>query len=282
MFTSVFRSYSSRLTVIVLAVFSALFVSFSGVSKVEEKAPAKDVKFVTLKFFKGSVYAYNEDGEQRLLKKEDKLFFGEIIRTSTDSIAVIKIVKGVQLKIDANSVVEVDNLYAKKMETKKEEKTGFFPSLFLHRGTIYGDVDKERQDKRNVRIGTKYVALGVRGTQFFIHQSGAKEEEYSAHVKRGTVELKSGQQSRTVANGKGVHLSPEGELSQASDQDWAKDLNYNFDPAKGSLMTPEKAFANIRKSYEAYAKKVRKKAKSYFDSQKKKFDQMKPRGSKKR
>ena len=142
------------------------------------------MKFVTLKFFKGSVFAYDEEGNQRLLKKNDKLYFGEIIRTAAKSVAIIKIVKGVQLKIDASSVAEIENLYSNKMEVKKKEKSGFFPSLFLHRGTIYGDVNKERRDLKGLNIRTKYVALGVRGTQFFIHQSGSQENQYSAHVKK--------------------------------------------------------------------------------------------------
>jgi hypothetical protein len=281
MFSITKRSFSQITGTLLLLACGVFCFSFSISSNVE-KSPATEVKFVTLKFFKGSVYAYNLEGEQRVLKKEDKVYFGEILRTAADSIAVVKIIQGVKLKVDANSVVEVDNLYSKKMGKQEKKSSRFFPSFFLHRGTLYGDVDKDRKDLQEIKVKTKYVALGVRGTQFFVHQAGNKEAEYTAHVKRGTVELQSGKQKRSVANGKGVHLSPEGELSQATEQDWSKDLNYNFDPAKGVLMTPEKAFANIRKSYEAYAKKVRKKAKSYFDSQKKRFDRMRPRGSKKR
>lgn len=261
----------------ILGSLFVFFLAFTNTHAEDESKRVEDIKFVTLKFFKGTVYAYNLKGEQRLLKKNEKLYFGEILRTAADSLAVVKIIKGVQLKIDANSVVEVDNLYAKSQTKADKSKLGFFPSFFLHRGTLYGDVDKERVDKRNLKVRTKFVALGVRGTQFFIHQAGDKESEYSAHVQRGTVELNSDTEKRMVDGGNGVHLSPEGSLSQPTKYDWSKDLNYNFNPANGSLMTSEKAFANIRKSYEAYAKKVRKKAKSYFDSQKKKFDSMRPK-----
>lgn len=256
-----------------------LFYSPNAVTDAKNESATGDaVKFVTLKFFKGSVYAYNLDGEQRELKKNDKLYFGEILRTSADSLAVVKVVKGVQMKVEENSVVEVDNLYAKTQNKAERSEGGFFPSFFLHRGTVYGDVDKEREDKRDVKVRTKYVALGVRGTQFFVHLDRSSDSQYTAHVKRGKVEVASGQHKRLLENGNGTHLSPNGELAEATAFDWSDELNYNFDPAKGSLMTSKKVFAKIQKSYEEYAKRVRKKANSYFDSQRKKFEKMRPSG----
>lgn len=230
------------------------------------------VRYVTLKFLKGSVFAYNLKGEQRQLKKDDKVYFGEILRTSFESIAVVNVIEGVKLKVDANSVVEVDNLY-QKASAKKTTDTSF-PAFFLHRGTVYGDVDKERKDPRQLKVKSKLVALGVRGTQFFVYIDPEDEKKYSAHVNRGEVQLESDKNKQILGSGQGSFLSGDGEFMEPVEVEWGGELNYNFDPSKGALATSQAVFGKIQEAYEEYAKRTRKKAESYFDSQKKKFDSL--------
>lgn len=227
--------------------------------------------FPSIAFVKGDAYVYDLEANERKAVKGDTLKEGEVLRTTKEALMIISLKERVKVKIGPSSVVELENLLSQNEENSDQEG-----SLFIHAGHVFVDFFKKLGNPK-LNINTKYTSLGVRGTQFFVHMEYGDESKYTMAVKEGSVALKSksAASEQVVAAGQGSILDPNGELSPNTQYDWIENLNWNFDPSKGSLLTEEKVFLQIRQNWENYSKKVIQKRDSYFKSQRDKFNRYK-------
>lgn len=255
----------------IFLIFCTLFANLN-LFAVTQESSKKMPDEPHIAFVKGKAFIYDANANEREAVKGGIIKQGEVIRTGEDSLLVIHIKDRVKIKVSPKTVIEVESLMEGKsvldLGGKKED------NLFVHAGNIFVRFIKKMADGGEMQVKTKFTALGVRGTEFFVHLDPEDDRKYSMAVENGEVEVASSSSKVKVAGGQGTLLDPNGAMASAEKYEWVKELNWNFDPSQGSLATSEKVFQKIRKNWENYSKKVIEKRDSYFKSQKDKFNNM--------
>jgi hypothetical protein len=171
-------------------------------------------------FVKNKVY-----GNKKLLTKGDQVKVGTIITAGKGAIAVLKFDNSSTVKINQNSSVVL-----KKYE--KEKKATRFSLL---KGSGFFQMDPKAGGKLSVQAKT--VAMGIRGTHFFVSYGKKKKRDVYMCVQEGKVAIRGKKQKKPVLvkAGQGVVVAEGLESSKPSYLPWTKDLNWELDPKKKDL-----------------------------------------------
>ncbi|MEC7276889.1 MAG: FecR family protein [Bdellovibrionota bacterium] len=164
-------------------------------------------------------------------KKGSTVKEGDIISTTKNGLILVKFASGSTLKVNKESEVKVQ-LY------KPESKSTLFS---LIKGSGFFRQDPKVKGKLNVK--TRFGAMGVRGTQFFVSY-GAQKKDVFMCVNKGSVWVKDKTKKVTAVNeGEGVVVGQS--TSKPQFLPWTKNLNWRLDPSEGELENS----AKIEESY---------------------------------
>ena len=177
----------------------------------------QSVQAFELIYTQGSVRVNGEVGV-----KGKKLIEGDLIETGENSLAIVSFDSLAKTKILPNSFLKViaDN----------ETKT----TVELSMGALMAQVrkvDKNNADKFVVKA--KSVAMGVRGTEFFVAYGKSNSEDLWMCVEEGLVAVKDEKLKSEVfvKTGQGVKITTS-EISLPTALPWTKKLNWNMDETK--------------------------------------------------
>jgi len=186
-------------------------------------------------FAKGSAVYVKGDVkvDHKKIKKGFIVKEGQTILTGSKSFAVFKLKEGSTFKVSPNSSLKIT-----KVKEKKETV------LTLLKGHSFFKYNKKK--KGGLKVNTKTVAMGVRGTEFFV--SYHKDDVWMC-VHEGVVAIKSKREKKVklVKEGEGVVVHGGQKTSTPKPYPWTRKLNWNLDPQKGSLESKiniEQAYSN--------------------------------------
>lgn len=186
-------------------------------------------------FQKGKVNVYR-DGKKLKLKKSFPIETKDKITTGPNSLAIIKIGTVATVKLNDNSEYNVKSDISHKLQ----RGSAFFNVI---RKNLRDKINKKK--RRNFKVQARSVAMGVRGTTFFV--SHDEKENVWMCVKEGQVEIKGKEDKKPVLvnGGEGVKVEKGEETSDPKPLKWTEKLNWNTDPEKGKLEND----ASIEKAY---------------------------------
>lgn len=152
-----------------------------------------------------------------------KVLAGEFIKTGKDAIAILTTEDESQLKLKANSELQLS-------DPKSNE-------VFLKSGGLFSKITKGAETHFHVKTAT--ATMGVRGTRFYTSYGDEKQkDDVWMCVNEGLVAVEAPDQKPVlVKEGLGVYAPPRGKkVSEPKPFAWTKDLNWNMDPAKGDVV----------------------------------------------
>lgn len=154
---------------------------------------------------------------------------GSLVRTSADSLVILTMTGGAELKINAGSSITVPE--------------GGEQEISLARGSLFSHVPKLKPGAR-FRIRTPSAVMGVRGTEFFtaFGSEAEKDPDLWMCVREGAVEVSGADPAKSVLvrAGEGVLLPHGKEITAPKPYEWTKKLNWNMDPARGEVVDSTK------------------------------------------
>lgn len=161
------------------------------------------------------------------VKKGANLPEGTTLSTGRKSLAIISFATGSKTKVEANTSVTI----------KKEEPQSKKITLYLKAGALFNSVTKQKTKKSHFKVFTRSVAMGVRGTDFFVTYSQRDEDspkDLWMCVNEGAVLVQSLKDKKTelVKEGEGVLIAGGKEVTPPKKYQWTKKLNWNMDPKK--------------------------------------------------
>lgn len=176
-------------------------------------ALAADGKVV---FIKGDAFVNNKQ-----IKMNATFNYGDTFSTGNESMAVIRINPGLQLKLKANSELQI------KKPKKIRKSNGKEFTYILNMGEIFIKAKKNKINKHN--FVAKDSVMGIRGTEFFISNSKKAKKNIWMCVNEGAVEVSVGSNKKSVLvkAGQGVQINSE-KLPEVKQYKWTKDLNWNM------------------------------------------------------
>jgi ferric-dicitrate binding protein FerR (iron transport regulator) len=149
---------------------------------------------------------------------------GDVVRTGADSVAVIRLADGSEVKLRENTVLAFDSLSGGV-------------SLTLRTGGVFSKVVRQLAGRYTVRSGR--TVAGVRGTEFFVAYGRTIDDQPDIWlcVNSGSVEVSIPEagQSVLVEQGKGINIVGGKKLTVPRSYPWTRKLNWNTDPAGGSV-----------------------------------------------
>ena len=149
---------------------------------------------------------------------------GDVIETADDSMAVISLVDGAEIKLRENTTLALESL-------------GRDVSVRLSSGSVFSRVIRYMVSGFSVK--TETAAMGVRGTEFFVAY-GRKIDSYRdvwVCVNSGSVEVSvlDTRDTLLVEEGKGVNIVGGTNLTSPQRYPWTRKLNWNMDPEAGEV-----------------------------------------------
>ncbi len=156
------------------------------------------------------------------LKKGDAISVGMIVNTGKDSLAIIRFNNSSTIKVNENSSVTLKNYDQAKKSSR----------FSLSKGSGFFKMDPKAGGKLSVRA--KHVAMGVRGTHFFVSFGSKKKEDVYMCVQEGKVAIKGKDQRKAilVKAGQGVVVVDGLQSSKPNFLPWTKNLNWELNPNK--------------------------------------------------
>ena len=149
---------------------------------------------------------------------------GDVIETAEDSLAVINLADGAEIKLRENTTLALESL-------------GRNVSVRLSSGSVFSRV--VRYMVSGFAVKTETAAMGVRGTEFFVAY-GRKIDSYRdvwVCVNSGSVEVSvlGTRDTLLVEEGKGINIIGGTNLTSPQRYPWTRELNWNMDPAEGAV-----------------------------------------------
>lgn len=151
-----------------LIICSLFFLTFSSnlVAQDEESEFTYDKKSGSvipkylgkISLIKGSAFAKDLGGDERTLKKGDKIYKGETVRTIKASILKIEMVDMTIVTVGVNSALNFEKF---KYKTKKDREAVI--NLLKGQVRTYFKVKSKKPEQLKVKVGQ--VSMGVRGTK---------------------------------------------------------------------------------------------------------------------
>jgi len=178
-------------------------------------------------FVKGKATFAQKGQKQNIVKKgltfDNKTFF----ITGKKSLVILSLNDGSKIKVSPNSKLYVN------MPAKKATST----SLLKGNAFFYVLKSKLRKKDKFV-VKTKFAAMGVRGTEFFVsYGQGNNPKDVWMCVKEGLVAVKrkADKKATLVKTGEGVQISKSDGVTAPTPLPWTEKLNWNMAPDKGDL-----------------------------------------------
>ena len=170
-------------------------------------------------YIKGTVTINN-----KALDKNKVIKAGDIISTSKDSLALIKLDTGATIKINESSSLKI-SIHKPKTNTTLVQ---------LIKGSSFFRKDPKIKGKFNVK--TKVATMGVRGTQFFVAYGQKLSDDVFMCVNKGSVWVTADKKRATIVKeGEGVNITKKSVISQPRFLPWTKDLNWSLNPKSKTL-----------------------------------------------
>lgn len=213
-------------------------------------------------FVKGSVQvADSKEGQYTAVSKGKTLDAAIFLKTGSDSLAIVSFPSGSTLKVDPDTIVEINEL-------DNEEAESSSTSIFhLIKGAILTKFTKGKG--RDLIVENEHVALAVRGTEFFF---GEDEGQAYAAVRSGEIAVirKGDYDYESLKAGKALIIENKKELTKPDNFDWARNLNWDTSGVSvnsRSGFKSEKLRKLRREEFGNRIKKLRKRRKNIFKGQ---------------
>ena len=159
---------------------------------------------------------------------------GDTVETLEDSLAVIRLAEGTEIKMRESTVLSLDSL-------------GEQVSINLTQGGVFSRVYRQAVDRYDVR--THSAVAGVRGTEFFVAYGRTIDDQPDIWlcVNEGSVEVAITETNEKVIveEGLGINIVGGVKLTQPKFYPWTQDLNWNTDPGVGDV----KDTTNLEQAY---------------------------------
>jgi hypothetical protein len=177
--------------------------------------------------------------------RKTKVLKNDIIITEKNSVAIINLENYAKLKVMENTKITIEEL---KKKAGKKEKT----SVFINAGSLFNKVIKKTivNKKRSFTVKTKHVAMGVRGTQFFVAYNPVRKKDLWMCVNEGKVNVENFTDKKNVLvkEGEGIFINQGKDITSPRAYEWTKNINWNMNPKSGSLknnINLESAYADL-------------------------------------
>lgn len=191
-------------------------------------------------FLKGDVFLNEKKINQKLtLKKKD------IIRTGKSSLAVLSLEDGSKIKLNENTSLSLGKASKTQSLIKVNKGSAFFKVL---KKNFINNAKQKKKHKFVVKYNS--VAMGVRGTEFFVSDGKNKSNDIWMCVNEGKVLVKADTEKKsTLVNaGEGIVVKKGKNTSSPRPLKWTKKLNWKMDNNKGSLentVSIEEAYTDL-------------------------------------
>ncbi len=153
-----------------------------------------------------------------------KVSEGDTLETLEDSLAVIRLAEGTEIKMRESTVLSLDSL-------------GRQVSVNLTKGGVFSRVYRQAVDRYDVR--TQNAVAGVRGTEFFMAFGKTIDEKPDVWlcVNEGSVEVSIAETKEKVVveEGLGINIVGGVKLTSPRFYPWTRELNWNTDPGAGEV-----------------------------------------------
>lgn len=150
---------------------------------------------------------------------------GDVIETAAESLAIISLTNGTELKLRENTSLSLDSL-------------GRSASVHLAAGSVFSRVSKALAGRYSVK--TETAIMGVRGTEFFVAYGRRidKNPDIWVCVNSGSVEVGvlESRETLIVEEGKGTNIVGGTTLTKPKRYPWTRKLNWNMDPERGDAV----------------------------------------------
>lgn len=207
-----------------------------------KKSPlVRSISDIQVHFVRGDVVVLrNETTNTEELKVDDVVKSGDIIYVRAHSWLVLRFGFGSRVKINANSVIKVDDLKKNLNEFDKDRINTFS----LEAGSLYVD-HPSISAKVSLRVKSRRSALGIRGTEFIVALD-AEAQGLRVAVNHGLVELESGLKNHSVEVGsqKGASVTAKGVFEEPKEHKWVKKIHWDLEEA--AFETPDQYEALLK------------------------------------
>lgn len=167
-------------------------------------------------------------GAKRQVKTGDALAAGDVIATAEAATAVVRLADGSRLKLRGGSRLQLTPRAPSSRATE----------VMLILGGVFAQIAK-RASGAEFRVRTAGAVAAVRGTRFFtaFGRTRGSERDLWVCVDEGLVEVgsTSSKARKNVPAGQGVLIKGEKDVTKPQPYNWTKKLNWNMDPAKGTV-----------------------------------------------
>ena len=163
-------------------------------------------------FIKGEAFV-----NKSKVKSKSEFKYGDTFSTGDNSMAIIKITPGLQIKLKPNSILEI--------QKPKRNKKGKTYSYALETGEIFIQAEKSKINNHQFKV--RDSVMGIRGTQFFISNRDKGKKNIWMCVNEGAVEVSISDNKKTVfvKAGEGIQIDSD-KLPKVKQYEWTNDLNW--------------------------------------------------------
>ncbi|OHD72369.1 MAG: hypothetical protein A2W19_13555 [Spirochaetes bacterium RBG_16_49_21] len=193
---------------------------------------ATNIRAATVTHFIGDVWIKSDKSWHRA-EKGSPVISGSVIKTGSRSLVIITETDGSIYKMypDTSFTYRGDDAPSKS-KTVLELLSGMIFIKFL-----------KKDAASSFEIQHRTLVASVRGTLFYvaIKRKNIFRKDYWLCVKEGSVRVTEKDSGRavTVDQGKGILVKGAKELTEPKSYDWTNKLNWNMDPARGSVIEAE-------------------------------------------
>jgi ferric-dicitrate binding protein FerR (iron transport regulator) len=169
----------------------------------------------------------------------------DTITTGARSLAVLKLDDGSNIKINEKSSLSIGKASSTQSLINVQKGSAFFRVLkknFINQ--------KAKKKKHKFVVKYKTVAMGVRGTEFFVSDGKENSSDIWMCVNEGKVVVKSNseKESTLVKAGEGIVVKNGKKTSSPKPLKWTRNLNWKMDNQKGDLtnkVSIEEAYTDL-------------------------------------
>jgi len=205
-----------------------IIISFTFLWAVSSAAASSLYKVI---YKKGNVQMTRAD-ETRKIFKGDFLIAKDLVETGSKSMVILGFGEGYmsRLKLGEASKLSLDGL-EQDPDDKFEDKTYFS----LKSGNILVNYLNKKKDKNRLKVRTKTAAMGVRGTEFFIHTT--EDGQTLVAVRSGVVLARHRDKKIGIplTAEEGVVFTESGSSAKLNPPEWYKEINWEVASAGKKL-----------------------------------------------
>ncbi len=184
------------------------------------------------RYVKPPVTIISPDGQEEVANKDSVADVGDSIKVGEGGLAIIELEDRSSLKIEAGSVLALQELVK---EEGPDEYVGS-SSVILSLGSMFIEVVKKFGEAPNLNVkNNRSVALGIRGTELFAGVDGDNGDFYTS-VKSGEVEVYDVEKddSDSVKAGESMVVEQGRTITRATNFEWGKRLRWDSGEESGS------------------------------------------------